>query len=435
MNNKRELGYWETTCKYGHDMFAGSGNVVAMVEIKEEPHVETLIKALSYLYQRHPALQATLYDQSHHYYFNYSQALTTLPFQVYNHTHWQTVVEKEMQEKFNVSVALWRACLNKQFDRYQLIFATHHGAADGLSLIFLLQEWLSLYHQLANNKTVNITTLPYLAAIEDLLVQKNNWQNFIKNRQKYHPDGLKPWPFQKLAPLAERQTRIIYQTLDAELLAGLKTQCKQNNVTINSALNSALLFAIQCNLSDPLHTTLHTPINLRRYTTLPISNEHIGCFISMVMTEHQLTAADDFWSLAKAYQTQLHERIPELGFCPSEFSVANFDLAELMLLFDMVASSKRKNFSCGFGVSNLGQIQFNILPPSLNPTKLMFCTNRVVGDFVIFLNVLGFEDMLHLGFCYPEPLVEKTWVTKVIDDFKLLFKASIRNLPRMPILI
>lgn len=414
---RRELGFWENTCKFGHDQFAGTGNVLSAARLEGYLNYDRIVEALRMLFNQHPLLRATLGESNYRPYFIINNCFENIPITFIPLTHdWLSAFPNALKEKFITDRYLWRAIIQSSEDQqnHVLIFIFHHAISDGLSAVTFIKQFLSKINQYS----IPSKPLPLLPSIEEQLNVQQGWNAFIDTKKKLQQFSSSPWEYEKFVRPTERVTQCIYRELSEQQLSNLYQKAKNHHVTLNSILNAAALCATQFVKGSEFNTFLHTPINLRPYCQPPLTDEHIGCYISMVTTEHQLTLTDCIWELAKDYQTQLKASIPTLGFCPKHFNIADFDIETLAVLFEMPGSSKRSYFSGGFGISNLGKIQ---LEPELTQKfqikHLVFCTHRAMGDYVIFLNVVTLKDKMQLLFCYCEPLISKETAELWVERF------------------
>lgn len=428
MKTKRKLGFWENACKFGHDFFAGTSNVVARVNFTGDVDLTLVQQSLQRLYLRHPLLRAVITEKNHEAYFELKNDFSIIPVTILEKNHeyiWQAVVEQETIKKFPSTEYLWRAVLlySPTTPHHELIVTFHHAIIDGLSSVNFMAEFFEFYTQ-AKTNDVN-KTLSLLPHVESLLRQKNDWHSFAENKNKIQENSKTIWSFQQYAPIAQRSMRNIYRVLIPENLVQLKNICKRKKVTLNSLLNAAMLLAIQKQEAKTISCSLHTPVNLRSHTNPEISAEHLGCYISMVKTLHQQIHENmNLWQLAAAYQNQLQTNIPLIGFCPDNFSIADLDIAQITDLFDMPGSTKRNYFSQGFGITNIGVIDLATHYGAIKIDEFMFSTNHIMGDYIVFLHVLTFDDALYFCFSYAEPLVATSWAQSFVNHFMaILFEA------------
>lgn len=433
MESARKLGFWETTCKFGHDYFAGTSNVVMRANIRGQLIPMHFLSALKLLYHRHPVLRAVIKEQQREWYFFYQENFDHIPVVFLdnnaNEFEWHEVVENEMLQQFRQENYLWRVKVLQanQQQQHVIIITFHHATVDGLSTVNFIHELLQIYSQLLQGHTIDLEALSQLPAIEQMLKQKNSWDNFLRHKEnsKLQLASQQTWEFHQFQPLAKRVMRNIYCTLSADQVVKLQQQARKQQATINAALNAAMLLAAQYQQGAPLNTTLHTPINLRKYCEPMVASAHLGCYISIVTTAHQdINNTTDFWWLARDYRQQLIDKIPAVGFCPCDFSLSNFDIMELIHLFDMPGSTKRRFFSAGFGISNLGHVQLQSNYGALILDDFMFCTNHVMGEYIIFLHVVTMKDEMRLCFSYAEPLVDKECARLFVNNFMTILQEN-----------
>jgi NRPS condensation-like uncharacterized protein len=331
-----------------------------------------------------------------------------------------------MQQQFLIHKYLWRITVLSSLtqQKHELIFAFHHAIADGLSTTNFIHELLQTYTLLAAGNKVNLAPLPSLPAVETMLSKKNNWESFVNEKEKINNSLVDMWEFADFKPIHERRMCNIYQKLTSQQLIVLRQKCRAENTTINAALSAALLLAIQRQKATILNTTLHTPVNLREHCSPKLTDDHIGCYISMVTTVHQAIEQNTpFWQLARNYRSQLLENFSKIGFYPDDFNLNNFSIVDLMNLFDMPGSSKRKHFSGGFGITNIGEVNLSLSYGSLQLHDFMFCTNHVMGEYILFLHVVTMNGNISFCFSYAEPLLSTDWAEAIVNEFIKIIKS------------
>src|ERR1700733_2419801 len=96
----RQLGFWETACKFCHDLFAGTSTLIDRTHIRGPLHLDYLQQVLAILYARHPLLRAVIQEQDREYYFHLKDAPASIPFSHILRIHdeqWREVLLTEMQ--------------------------------------------------------------------------------------------------------------------------------------------------------------------------------------------------------------------------------------------------------------------------------------------------------------------------------------------------
>src|SRR5665648_1178123 len=111
MIQTRKLGYWETTCRFAHDLVHGTGTVVAIAKVAGLIEFSTLRKAIFQLFERHPLLKTTLKTKHDGAYFYTDANFDSVPItylQQQVEDEWQQIVEKELKATFQNDSVLWR---------------------------------------------------------------------------------------------------------------------------------------------------------------------------------------------------------------------------------------------------------------------------------------------------------------------------------------
>ena len=421
---QRKLGYWETICRYAHDKFAATGNVVSVLALQGKIDKTRLIKCFNCLFQRHAILRARLLEVHTEFFFRCDVDFSSIPIQWVNTNDWQSVFAAELGKAFITDQALWRITLiktNKPLQHY-LILTVHHAVLDGRSIAFFWQELLAFYDKLTNQSNLAFAQLPLLPSIEESLQSKLSWDLFITEKNSLDKSKLTNWPFKQFVPIQRRRAQTLMQALPTGWIHDFKQQCKKNYTRVNAALNAILLIAVQQVLNKDLSTTLYTPVDLRPHAKLKLPEPALGCLVTMLETTHHDIQTQTIWSLARSYQNALQTRFEQMGCAPHPFNGEQFDMMQLKVLFDFARSSKSKDFNNGFAVSNLGQVNLKTKTSTLQPKAMYFCTHHPNGDFIIFLHCLTLNEILFLCFAYTTPLVEPAWVEQVVDQFMRLLK-------------
>lgn len=420
---RRPLGYWESACKFAHDMLGGTGTVVSFVEFTGQIDRQQFRQALQLLFNRHPLLRATIKTIGYDSYFEINAEFDDIPVRFKEkqtiQQPWQVLFDERLNIQLDCSNFLWQLDIHSFANHgHYLFFCSHHAITDALSSVQFLHELFTTYHQLINKKFCKLTELSLLKNVEDCLKTTNSWDDYL-HYQRDLP-SISRESFHCFAKLGTRRSKNRYLTIPSKLLAQLQLLCKQNNVTLNSLLNSCLLNTVSMLKCNPC-TSLRTPINLRPYCQPIISHEHIGCYISIVPTVHELKNSC-LWQSANNYQHQLRQNIPKYGFLPAHMDLTHMDIEVLMQLFPIKAERKRTYFSEAFGISNLGVIHLENRYGDLKLNNFQFSTNRQVGDYQFFLSSATFNNQLNLALTYTEPLTDEGFIDEFMSEYALLIQ-------------
>jgi hypothetical protein len=126
-----------------------------------------------------------------------------------------------------------------------------------------------------------------------------------------------------------------------ELIEPFAQRARREGVTLNSALNAALLLSLNRHLYAgqglPMRTFAFA--NLRPYVEPPLTTEHLACYISMLRYTVHVEGDGDFWSMARELHAKIH----------SSFKSGDKFIASIMAepLMKMVTGLKAFRMSAG----------------------------------------------------------------------------------------
>lgn len=423
----RELGVWETLCSLAHDQLSGTGIIFSATHLFGNIDLDLVTETFKLLYHRHPLLKSTINQNDDKLFFNIDNNVEPLQIDFLKRIsdeQWKFIIEDELNKSFENSKCLWRLKFlysENGDNNHELILIIHHSIADGLSCINLVHEFLTYYSKLSRNEDVNVIPLDFLPCIEKQLDRSHQTlETKIPNEIN---NNLTKWAYQEDKPLGKRLTRNIYKILEPELLNSLVNRCHSENTTINAALNAAMLYTAHKLIKQDLMLPVITPVNLRKYCNPPISAEHFGCYISCVMTMHNIHSNSDFWEIARTYEQQLNDTIPIAGFLPASISLGN--LGPLAGICDREYAQQRKEFIVGIGVTNKGQFYY---PEWYGPIqfKAYFSgSSRQAGDIAVNLSITTLHKKVYCCFSYVYPLISNDWANRFVEIFMLILMENI----------
>ena len=422
----RELGYCETFNAMLHDEIRGHGTIVVVSRILGRLNSNILKKALQHLFNRHPMLRATLYRNNEEYTFKLDADFDNIPICVSRAPAetWKIKYEEEFFKSFITEKSLWRVTLfypSNNNDHCYLILAFSHAIGDGISAANLLKELLQYANQMITNRFERPKELPFILPIEHLLDLRcfdTESVSYMERKDNVFSTPMEKttrWPFLvNDKGIMKRRTGNVFRQIPSEQMNQLSRHCTSHNITINDAINAALLLAAQTKSADnDLTTSLSTPINLKKYCEPEIPAEYFGCNVTTVTTQHTIRSKQtSFVEVAKNYQKELRKAIKRGGNYPKDFTPN-----DIMPYIDK-CKEKRDAFLMDFCVSNLGRMNFDIAKD--DPLQLDFlycCVSRRAADFVILLSVVTVNKKMFLDFSFTKPLLSDNWVEGFATTF------------------
>lgn len=411
---KRKLGNWETLHALVHDEAQGHGIITSCARISAHLDPELIKRTFHHLTLRHPLLSAVISDEDEQFFFikNTSFKLPITVQQREYDTQWMHLLTHQSCKPFDTKNALWRLyiLLPKETETdTDIILAVHHSICDGLVAVTLLQEFFGFYHRLKQGEKPNVEKLGCIPALDETLPIRKKLNSLI---DVYDQKQLTKWKYHNTVPLAQRNTGIVCRQWGGNKLKRLQQKCDQKKVSLHSALNAALLMTAQQQRESTISVVLNTPIDLRRFCRPKLSNQHFGCYTTILPTYHtDIDQSCEFWSLAKAYQQKLRTAVRRSNFHPTQF-----DRPSLKYLIQELCLNQNTEFTFGYGITNGGKLTFDT--HGEGHIKFIYaCPARKTGDFVILLTVLCINDELFLTFAYTAPLLDRHWVEKFATDF------------------
>ncbi len=433
MNDISRLGFWPAVTTIYHCAYRCSGQALAALQLEGCLPANVLAACLANLQHRHPLLQARIvqadggfkYDRSSYVGMNEPARLSGVPLRVCKRRGpecWRRIAEEEIDRDASPdSACLWRAVFITEprgEERSELILLFHHAICDGLSMTRFIHDLLNLCSVAIRSKEIppRPEPLPLLPPPESMI-------------RKTAPEKVCPppvpagsqtaaLPYEQPVPLERRSTKILFLTLDENLVRRVRERCRRENTTVNSAFSAALVRAVTANQGRRGRIPLSTGLNLRPCCEPQIGPEHFGCYIMMVQSFHDAGLGIGFWDAARACRTEIEREIfvqQRRGFMPRTFHRAFLESA----MRDNVARANNEGlFTGGAVLSNLGVLDY---PDSYTPVSVrgMYCvTSQLSGLYMLFLGVYTLFGKLFCSLSYPAPLLSAASAASIAERFQ-----------------
>lgn len=316
---KRELGTFERALVITdqHAPF----HIVNVLHLENAPPPQILRQALKVLQNHHPFLSARLLNEQGKYYIA-SLIEPGILFHVlprWNNDHWTQVAEVELGKRVDISSGPLFRCtylFDSTNSRGDIIFSFFHSIADAASVSQLMSELLTTCASFMDQRTVTVYELPPAPTVESRFPPAYQGPELIMNTLGYASRQFADEIFYRLRTRGKRipslhkkpvHGRILSIQLSEELIESFTQLARKEGVTLNSALNAAMMLAVNRNLyagqQAPMRT--FTFADLRPYVKPPLGNDHLACYISMLRYTVSVNGGMDFWELAR----NLHQKI------------------------------------------------------------------------------------------------------------------------------
>jgi len=316
---KRELGVFERA-QVVADQYAPF-HIVGVLRLENGPPPNIVRKSLGILQTRHPFLSARLLHENGRNYFA-TLIDPALPFHNlprWNSEHWRQIVEVELSTQVAAATGPMFRCTylyGESRSHAEIILTLSHFIADAASSSHLLHEMMTICASLADGEAVSVSELLPAPTLESCFPSAfKGWRLTLRTLRyvllqmgdeilyRFQTRG------KRTPPLHKKPARgnILPVQLPEDLIEPFAQRARKEGVTLNSALNAALLLSVNRQLYDgeklPMRTFSFA--DLRQYVEPPLHPENLGLYISMMRYTVNVNGGIDFWSLAR----NLHRKI------------------------------------------------------------------------------------------------------------------------------
>jgi len=321
-----------------------------------------------------------------------------------------------------------------------LIINCHHAICDGLSFIYLFKDIMKVL----SGKNIKIKQeVPVFLEPENLPQKPGNiisrffirlinkkWskESISFSNKKYQEVHNNFWK--------EYNPKIISFKFSKEETANIISQCKQNNISVNSGLVTAFLYAEkqlfeQKDYSKRVIVTANLRTHLKNQP-----GESMGFFVSTLKPNLEYSEKKTFWENAQIFHKKIKRLLEKDLFKNQVIELLAPKFLDVMMLnffgqredkwvkklLKKVGMNKL-NFT--FTIANLGLIKPDDDSKKLK-LKELFAPVAVSGSMEKYISVLTINNELHFSICFNENNVNKESIIKM----KKLILQTFDNGPR-----
>lgn len=416
----RALGLWETFKAITHDACLGFETMSISTQIQGPIDISLFTKALEFVYDRHPLLQAIIQEKEDVYYYQFN-TFKDIPIQFQKGVS-EEIFQHSFLDAANASLEpgkyLWKVNVFYTNNRAIFTIIMHHSPCDGRSMTNIVDDILYAYTCYLDNKTPNRPNLPLLPATEHLAIKNISLERYLKQRAELvaittQKDSIiSLGPQSNFVPFAQRETYITYNELSEEQTTKIQDFCNENQLKSNSLLNGLMLITAQRVQGSPLSLAMLTPVQ----TKASIDEDQVGCHVCLVTTLYEnINSATDLLKLSHEYQEKLKEGIHEQANLPREFTkmdVCNAYGLNLNLDF----------YKYQLVVSNLGDVPVEKRYKECTVEKIHMGVNNRAGAVACVLITYILHNKMHLAFVYNRPLVSEDYMNSFSKAFMLMIQ-------------
>jgi hypothetical protein len=316
---KRELGFFERGQVIA-DHYAPF-HIVGVLRLENAPLPYILRRAFTELQKRHPFLSAHLVQEKGQYYFETlnDPALPVKIISRLNDEHWIQTVEAELQSRIDALTGPLFHCTylyNETHQVAEIILAISHTIADAESVSHLLHELMTTCASFADGTPVSLPNLSPVPAAESRFPPAfRGWRLSLRIMRyafaqmadeliyRMRTFGKRRPPFHK----PPTRGHILPARFSSDIFEPFAQRARKEGVTLNSALNAALLLSVNRHLYDGKKLPMRTFsfADLRPYVQPPLPAENLGLYISMMRYTVDVEGKVDFWPFVR----KLHKKI------------------------------------------------------------------------------------------------------------------------------
>jgi NRPS condensation-like uncharacterized protein len=339
------------------------------------------------------------------------------------------VIEAECTERFTGKGPLARCILFRHTrTRSTVMLTLDHAIADGMSGVFAMRD-LMLTMGCGDKAGSSLMPLDPAKPVEGYFPKEtlglSGWMKHIAYvartlKNDFTAKNVAPCVPDEYAPYDGCRIHLTSREVAPHRLEKLLRCAKSNGVTINSLLLSAKVIATASyqGITEPSTFSVGYDVDMRKRVAPPIG-DHIGVFLSAIMSSHTAHSGSDPIALAKdidkAKETSMRNSELFVGY-PKFIQFLN----SLLFIFGCgplgvkVYTGIFKSFPLHAAISNLGNIDIETRYGNYSIEKIGFAVSSAVWGLVnLFVSTLN--GRMILNFTALEPLISREHLSSLAD--------------------
>lgn len=351
-------------------IWAGSAyqpiNFVLTARIQGQIHPDEFRKTLEKLQVKYPQLSMRVVRGTDgDFYLDFNKG-TSLPVRIIERkksSDWIAEVKTELIQGFDLFKDppirfVWLEGENIS----EILFASPHAMADGLSLAYVVRDFLNFL----NAPEINIEPLPILPAMGEIIPDFSGKQ-LVVWLAKYKAAVAKLFINLIFSKGTQSKSEVNIKIPEYNLLAweltpqqtfALIARCREENTTVHAALCAAFLRSFGEMYADGWNRKIQSPVNLRDKLAQPVG-ESFGLYINLVEFYVNCAPERDFWQVAREIKQ---------GFIKHTQDQNTFkSMTEMLVIMDALAlivtpesASKFIKKDYDLSITNLGRLDFSV---------------------------------------------------------------------------
>jgi len=428
---KRELGIFERG-QFIADRYAPF-HIVAVLRLENAPLPHILRRSIAELQKRHPFLAAHLMHEKKRYYF-VALVVPSLPFKILprsNDEHWIRLTEAELENRIDASTGPMFRCTylyNEDQQQAEIILALSHSIADAASASQFLHEMMVICASFSDGTGVSVSELPPAPTVESRFPSAfQGWRLSLRIMRyalaqmadefiyRIRTIGKRTPPFHK----PPTHGHILPVQFSSDIVEPFAQRARKEGVTLNSALNAALLLSVNRHLyaGEKLPMRTFSFADLRPYVEPSLHPENLGCYISMMRYTMDVNGKVDFWSFAKYVHKKIYASLKSGDkFVASAMSES---LLTMLVKLDSVRL-------CASALNYNGTVPVQTSYGDIKVLEMHgFVSTHAFGPEMASQAQL-FNDRLFWDFAYLEEDMDREKAKAIVDEIEGIIKPSIK---------
>ncbi len=350
------------------------------------------------------------------------------------------IIKNELKHRFDFEKGpLIRFTLLNQTET-TLIINCHHAICDGLSLMYLFKD----ITKILSGKNIQVEPkMPVFLEPQNIPQRLGNpisrlFISLINKKWRKETISFSNQLYQELHTnfWKEYKPQIIPFKFSKEETANIISQCKQNNVSVNTGLVTAFLYAEkqlfeQKDYSSKVIITDNLRTHLKKQP-----GESMGYFISTVRPNLEYSEKKTFWENAQIFHKKIKRLLEKdlfksqlIGlFSPKFLDVMMLNLfgqREDKLVKKMIKKAAMYKLNYTFTIANLGLIE---IADNLEKLKIktLFGPMALSNAMEKYIGVLTINNELHFSICFNENIINQESILKMKKLIPQIFDDSPR---------
>lgn len=428
---KRELGIFERG-QFIADRYAPF-HIVGVIRLDGVPIPHILRKSFLELQKRHPLLSVRLmHENGRHYFATLIDPM--LPLRVlprWNNDHWLQVTETEMATRIDSSSGPLFRCIylyNENQQQAEIIVSLSHFIADAASTSHLMHELMTICASFSDGMPVSVSELSPAPTLESQFPPAfKGWRLTLRILRyalaqmadeisyRFRSMNKRTPPFHKGAS----RGHILPVQFPSDLVEPFAQRARKEGVTLNSAINVALLLSVNRKLyaGEKLPMRTFSFADLRPHVQPPLHAENLGCYISMMRYTVEVDGSGDFWALTRALHNKIYTSLK--GGDKFVASAMSESLLKMLVKFDSM-----RLCASAVNYNGIGSVQ------SKYGNMKVFAVHGFVSAHAFGPEMASqaqlFNNQLFWDFSYVEEDMGEEKAKAIVDEVKGIMQSSVK---------